>query len=58
MTQPARITEAEMRRATRAVHDAGFAHARIVMDLRRQRIEVIVGTAATPPAEEWSDDDI
>ena len=43
MTAPARITQADMDRATKAVKTAGFERARIVMDLGRGRIEVIIG---------------
>lgn len=43
MTAPARITQADMDRATKAVKAAGFERARIVMDLANQRIEVIIG---------------
>lgn len=43
MTAPARITQADMERATKAVKAGGFEHARIVMDLDKRRIEVIIG---------------
>ncbi len=43
MTAPARISQADMERATKAVKSAGLDRARIVMDLARQRIEVIIG---------------
>lgn len=61
MTAPARITQADMERATKAVAAAGFARARIVMDLRRERIEVIVGEPvndAPEPSDEWGDEDV
>ncbi|WP_310530664.1 hypothetical protein [Novosphingobium sp.] len=45
MTAPARITEADMTRATKAVKSAGFERARIIMDLANQKIEVIIGEA-------------
>lgn len=43
MTAPARISQADMERATKAVKAGGFDRARIVMDLKKQRIEVIIG---------------
>lgn len=43
MTAPARISQADMERATKAVKAGGFDRARIVMDLERKRIEVIIG---------------
>lgn len=63
MTAPARITQADIDRATKAVKSAGFDSARIVMDLSNARIEIIIGAAAAdsagkPPAAEWTDDDI
>ena len=62
MTAPARITQADMERATKAVVAAGLERARIVMDLATQRIEIIIGESAgkAPPAdtEEWRDDDL
>lgn len=50
-----------MDRATKAVATAGIERARIVMDLRNQRIEIIIGEsgpAPSQPVEEWADDDI
>ncbi len=59
MTAPARITQADMDRATKSVAAAGFNRARIVMDLAKARIEIIVGeTGNDTPAEPWSDDDV
>jgi len=60
MTAPARISQADMERATKAVKAAGFERARIVMDLENHRIEVILGETGSEPAppEEWSDDDV
>lgn len=59
MTAAARITQADMERATKAVRTAGLERARIVMDLARQRIEIIVGDLPTPSADgEWTDDDL
>lgn len=45
MTAPARITQADMDRAAKAVRAGGFQRARIVMDLEKRRIEVIIGDA-------------
>lgn len=59
MTAPARISQADMDRATKAVKNAGFERARIVMDLVKGRIEVIIGGAGdSQPVEEWGDDDV
>lgn len=66
MTAPARITQADVDRATKAVKSAGFERARIVMDLARSKIEIIIGDTAADspivdPAHEqpaWSDDDV
>jgi hypothetical protein len=62
MTAPARITQDDMARATRAVAAAGFDRARIIMDLRAQTIEIILGhgapeTESVRAAGEWTDDD-
>lgn len=35
-----------MERATKAVKAAGFERARIIMDLEKQKIEVIIGESA------------
>lgn len=60
MTAPARITQADIDRATKAVKSAGFERARIVMDLDKARIEIIIGEATndSPLPAEWSDDDV
>jgi hypothetical protein len=60
MTAPARITQADMQRAAKAVKAAGFERAIIVMDLERSKIEVIIGDRGESPPnpDEWSDDDI
>ena len=60
MTAPARISQADMERATKAVANSGLDRARIVMDLNRATIEIIIGEAANaaPESEEWSDDDV
>lgn len=55
MTAVARISQADMERATKAVKAAGYERARIVMDLARSRIEVIIGESgeSEPLANEW-----
>ena len=59
MTAPARITQADMDRATKAVASAGLARARIVMDLEKRRIEIIIGEAGPPSVtDEWTDEDV
>lgn len=58
MTAPARITQADMERATKAVHNAGIERARIVMDLVNGRIEVIIGESvgdSRPSKNPWDD---
>lgn len=61
MTAPARITQDDMARATKAVKAAGFERARIVMDLARAKIEIIIGEAGNDSMpgslEEWTDED-
>lgn len=62
MTAPARITQADMERATMAAArawKASGAPTRIVMDLKNERIEVILGgPGESTPAEpnEWDDE--
>lgn len=59
MTAAARITQADMDRATKAVAKAGLERARIVMDLAKQKIEIIIGESGPAVgSEEWSDDDV
>jgi hypothetical protein len=61
VTAPARISQADMERATKAVKAAGFERARIVMDLARAKIEVIIGESSgehDAAADEWRDDDV
>lgn len=55
MTAAARITQADVDRAAKAVKSAGFSRARIIMDLVNSKIEIIIGdTADSPqPAGEW-----
>ena len=45
MTAPARISQADMQRAAKAAKNAGWGTARIVVDLNRQRMEIILGDA-------------
>ncbi|MGX7926496.1 hypothetical protein ACWPMX_07970 [Tsuneonella sp. HG094] len=59
MTAPARITKADIARATECAVASGVP-ARIVLDLNAQRIEIILGESAPPPEphpEDWEDDD-
>jgi hypothetical protein len=62
MTTPAKITQADMERAAKAVKSAGYECARIIIDLPRQRIEVVLGDAAAavadPDVADWSNDDV
>jgi hypothetical protein len=63
VTKPARITQADMERATKAVANAGLQAGRIIMDFANQRIEVIIGEPEAAPAqadpqEVWPDDDV
>jgi hypothetical protein len=55
MTAPARISQADMERATKAVKVAGIERARIIMDLENHKIEIIIGESAEPsaPTDEW-----
>lgn len=59
MTAPARITQADMDRATKAVATAGLERARIIMDLATGRIEIIIGEPVANPSAEnpWDGDD-
>ena len=45
MTAAARICQADMERAAKAVKAAGYERARIIMDLANRKIEVIIGMA-------------
>lgn len=57
MTAPARITQVEIDRAMKAATKA--EHARVILDLKNERIEIIIGeTAAVEKREQWSDDDV
>lgn len=59
MTAPARISQADMTRATKAVAAAKLERFRIVFDLRNGRIEINSGESPPPVADgAWSDDDV
>jgi hypothetical protein len=57
MTAAARITQADMDRAVKSVRAGGYERARIVMNLAKGEIEVIIGdsggTVPLPTANEW-----
>lgn len=69
VTNRARITQAEIERALKALKASGIAEARIRLRLEQREIEIFVGTAPEDKAEaevdawfarqsdEWSDDD-
>ena len=55
MTAPARITQADIDRATKAA--ARLERARVVIDFDKRRIEIIIGEAGPPPRDDdWGDD--
>lgn len=59
MTAAARITQADIDRATKSVVSAGIERARIIMDLANAKIEIIIGESETPPSTpQWDDDDV
>ena len=62
MTAPARISQADIDRATKSVKAAGYTRARIVMDLNAARIEIIIGEAPNAAAQsvpgDWADEDV
>jgi len=60
MTAPARITQADIDRATKAVRASGYETARIIMDLANAKIEIIIGESADAPkiSEVWDDEDV
>jgi len=49
MTAPARITQADIDRATKAIRAGGYDRARIVMDFANAKIEIIIGESAPAP---------
>jgi len=61
MTAPARISQADMQRATRVAAESGVPM-RVVFDLEARRIEFIIGDTVPPhPVADksvWSDDDV
>jgi hypothetical protein len=56
VTAPARITQADMDRAAKAVAKAKLARARIIMDFNRRTIEVIIGDAVEAPRNPFDED--
>ena len=57
MTAQARITQADIDRATKAAVKAG--RARVILRLDKSEIEIIIGESGPPPKSvEWTDDDI
>ena len=55
MTAPARLTQADIDRATKSAAKAGGRV--VVIDFDKRRIEIIIGDAGpTPQADEWGDD--
>lgn len=59
MTAPARITQADMDRATKSVRKAGYERARIIMDFVNARIEVIIGGScddSEPEQNPWNEE--
>jgi hypothetical protein len=55
MTVAARITQADMDRAVKAVKAGGYDRARIVMDLEKGRIEVIIGESQEGARDEFAE---
>jgi hypothetical protein len=66
MTAPARITQADLDRATKAVVRARIEHARILIKYAQGQIEIIIGDKASAETfstnneapEAWNDDDV
>lgn len=58
MTAPARITQADYDRATKAVKAAGYERARIIMRLAVSEIEIIIGDegAPAPSTNPWDEE--
>ncbi len=61
MTAPARITQADMARATKAAAASGLP-ARVILDLEARKIEIVIdGELPAIPAndeQDWPDDDV
>lgn len=56
MSQAARLSQAEINRAMKAAQR--FPSARVVLDHRRQRIEIVLGEAAKSAAPNpWDEED-
>jgi hypothetical protein len=54
VTAPARLTQADIERATKAAAKVG---GRVVIYFDKRQIEIIIGEAANQPqADEWGDD--
>lgn len=58
MTAAARITQADVERAVKGIKAGGMNCAKIVLDLERRRIEVMIGNEGdssvdAPPANPW-----
>jgi hypothetical protein len=58
VTAPARITQADIERATKAVAAAGFERVRLVLDFDARKIEIIIGesTGDVPTVDEWDEE--
>ena len=59
--QGARISQADMERAAKAVAKSGLACARIIVHLRQWQIEIIIGESDAPAAvddEGFEDEDV
>jgi hypothetical protein len=61
MTTPARILQSDIDRALKSVSAFGTNRARIVLDLRNSRIEIIVSNetaqSAATDRDDWDDSD-
>ena len=64
MTAVARITQADIERAIKAVRKSGCERARVLLGLEKATIEIIIEQPSSELAdsggeqEEWSDDDV
>lgn len=56
MTVAARITQADMDRATKAVAHSGLENARIIMRLATSEIEIIIGESAQVEKNPFDED--